>query len=95
MEDDDAAILDDYAGGEIKEFANTKLPSFLKISYFFIALWGFVWLYMFWDGSFGWVDRGYWKELEQVANTTKSYREEFSNKKQTPEAPHHEFNQNN
>lgn len=44
-------------------------PRWLKISYILIPLWGFVAFYLYWNGSHGFLDRGHWEQLQQVANT--------------------------
>ncbi len=50
-----------------------KIPRWLFWSYPFWILLGLFWCYYFWDGSWGWLDRGYWYQLEQAANTTPPY----------------------
>ncbi|SCA58754.1 Uncharacterized protein AB751O23_AN_00090 [Chlamydiales bacterium SCGC AB-751-O23] len=67
IEDDQ---LDQYSGGEIKEFKDTKVPTFLKITYFTLIAWGLTWFVFYFDGSQGYLDRGYWQELAQAAKTT-------------------------
>ena len=49
---------------------NAKVPKFLIANYIFWPLWGIVTLCYFWNGSVGWMDRGYWHELQVAANTT-------------------------
>ena len=95
MKEEEGVVLDDYAGGEIKEYANTTVPTFLKCVYVIMPIFGIVWTLTFWNGSAGWFDRGYWYELENAANTTqegakriKKEREERSN---VSEAIHHNF----
>lgn len=51
------------------ESKDAPVPIWLKFNYVFWILWGFVWLYYFWNGSYGWLDRGYWNELQRAANT--------------------------
>lgn len=50
--------------------AHAKVPTWLKWSYAFFVIWGILWLYLYWNGVEGWLDRGYWFELEKAANTT-------------------------
>lgn len=50
--------------------ADAPIPRWLKWSYIVLVIWGFIWLYLFWNGSWGWFDRGYWAELQKAANTT-------------------------
>lgn len=35
-----------------------------------LPFWGIFTFYLYWNGSFGWLDRGYWKQLQVAANTT-------------------------
>lgn len=63
-------IVGDYAHHEIQEYQNTRVPTFLKWVYLFLPLWGLWSMYYYWEGSRGWMDRGYWHELEIAANTT-------------------------
>ncbi len=53
--------------------ADAKVPRWLFWSYPILIIWGFIWLFFFWDGSRGWLDRGYWHQLEEAANTTRFY----------------------
>lgn len=62
--------LDSYADGEIVEYADTNVPTFLKYVYLILPIWGIFWAYTFWDGSSGALDRGHWHDLQKVANTT-------------------------
>jgi hypothetical protein len=48
---------------------DAPVPTWLKINYIFWIMWGFVWFYCFWNGSWGWLDRGYWQELQRAAGT--------------------------
>jgi hypothetical protein len=50
--------------------AEAKVPLWLKINYILWPLWGLVWFYLYWNGSHGWLDRGYWQQLQRAANTT-------------------------
>lgn len=50
---------------------DAKVPFFLKFSYIFWPIWGIATFYYFWNGSMvGWVDPGYWDQLQIAANTT-------------------------
>lgn len=49
---------------------DAKVPTFLKLVYIVLPIWGLFTLYFFWNGSIGWFDRGAWKELQIAANTT-------------------------
>lgn len=50
--------------------ADAKVPGWLKLNYILWPIWGIIWFYMFWNGSHGWLDRGYWHELQIAAKTT-------------------------
>lgn len=48
---------------------DARVPRWLIYSYCILPIAGFIFLYFFWDGSFGWFDRGAWGALQQAANT--------------------------
>ena len=50
--------------------ANKNVPKFLILTYAILPIWGLFSLYYYWNGSEGWLDRGYWKQLQKAANTT-------------------------
>lgn len=50
--------------------AHHPIPLWLILTYITLPLWGIVWFYFFWNGSYGWLDPGYWSELQRAANTT-------------------------
>ena len=49
---------------------DAKVPKFLLLTYLLLPIWGIATFYYFWNGSLGWLDRGYWRELQVAANTT-------------------------
>lgn len=64
---------------------NAPVPKWLIWSYIIISIWGIVCWHLYWNGSFGWLDPGYWGELQTVANTTlptPNYDNPISNIKQ-------------
>lgn len=61
--------LDTYGDSGVTS-AHGKVPRWLIMTYILTPLWGFIWFYYFWNGSYGWLDRGYWFELQKAANTT-------------------------
>lgn len=61
--------VDTYGDTGITE-ADAKIPLFLKLTYAILPFWGIFALYYYWNGSVGWLDRGYWAELQRAANTT-------------------------
>lgn len=48
---------------------DAPVPRWLKFNYLFWILWGVVWFFLFWNGSWGWLDRGYWQQLQRAAGT--------------------------
>lgn len=61
--------LELYGDQKIASF-DAPIPKWLIATYIIVFLIGIMWLYMFWEGSCGWFDRGYWFELQKAANTT-------------------------
>lgn len=55
---------------EVPKSGHAPVPRWLIVNYIFWPIFGLVWFYLFWNGSYGWLDRGYWKELQEAANTT-------------------------
>ena len=69
--------IEDYGDSQIRT-GNGKVPGWLKLVYISLPIWGLIWFYLYWNGMPGWLDRGYWFELEKAANTTfpnKNYME--------------------
>lgn len=64
--DDD---IEEY-GDPLIASKDAPVPQWLMYSYLFWVLFGLFWLYYFWNGSYGWFDRGYWQELQRAAGTT-------------------------
>lgn len=61
--------LELYGDDRISSY-DAKIPKFLIWSYIVLPIWGIVSFMLFWNGSFGWFDRGYWQQLQIAANTT-------------------------
>lgn len=61
---------------ELEEFPDeifskdAKVYLWLKVSYIILPIWGILTFYTYWNGSHGWLDRGYWNQLQEAANTT-------------------------
>lgn len=64
--DDD---IDHYGDEYISSYHGT-VPRWLKYQYILWVVWGVVWFWMYWNGSWGYLDRGYWQQLQRAANTT-------------------------
>ncbi len=47
-----------------------KVPKWLKWTYIILPIWGVITWYYYINGSHGWLDRGYWGQLQRAANTT-------------------------
>ena len=58
-----------YNGSPIPS-EDAKVPKWLKFTYIILPIWGIFWFYMYWNGTQGWLDRGYWQQLQRAANTT-------------------------
>jgi hypothetical protein len=61
--------VDDYGDPRIAS-GHGKIPWWLWVTYAVLPIWGFIALAMYWNGSWGWLDRGYWQQLQRAANTT-------------------------
>lgn len=68
---------DEHKHGEVEFYgdpgiysADAPVPGWLKWTYVVMPIIGFIWFYFFWNGSYGWLDRGHWKQLEEAAKTT-------------------------
>jgi hypothetical protein len=60
---------------DIPVSADRKVPKFLYVTYLFMFVWG-IWAFIaYWNGSHGWLDRGYWKQLQEAAHTTFPFEE--------------------
>lgn len=75
----------EYYGDQGIESKDAPVPMWLKVNYIVWILFGFVWFYYFWNGSYGWLDRGYWNELQRAANTVYPFNtQELLDKEQPP-----------
>lgn len=61
--------LEDYGDPGILS-ADAKVPLWLKMTYIILPIWGIISFCIYWNGSHGWLDRGYWQQLQRAANTT-------------------------
>lgn len=60
--------LEEYPDGIFSKDA--KVAGWLKATYIILPIWGVISFFIFWNGSLGWWDRGYWDQLQRAANTT-------------------------
>lgn len=75
----------EYYGDPKITSLDAKVPLFLKLTYIIFPIWGIFTFYFFWNGSAGWFDRGYWKELQVAANTTFPIENQNMNKENIKE----------
>jgi hypothetical protein len=68
MSDDDTEFYGDPGIASM----DARIPSWLKWVYVTLPIWGLISLYLYWNGSHGWLDRGYWQQLQKAANTTEN-----------------------
>lgn len=64
--------IETYGDPQIASFDN-PIPGWLIATYIIMPIIGFVGFYLYWNGSQGWLDRGYWHQLQKAANTTMPY----------------------
>lgn len=60
----------DFYGDPGITSAHNPIPGWLIATYIILPIWGIICFALFWNGSHGWLDRGYWSALEKAANTT-------------------------
>jgi hypothetical protein len=60
--------LEEYGDSNISSY-DAKFPRWLFWSYFILIFWGIIWFSLYWNGEVGWLDRGYWTDLQNIANT--------------------------
>lgn len=68
MDENDSEIFED--DGSLPPVHHAPIPKWLIWSYILLPVWGIVTLVLYWNGSWGWFDRGYWHELQEAAGTT-------------------------
>jgi hypothetical protein len=53
-------------GDERIASAHNKVSPFLKAVYIIMPIWGIIWWFLYWNGTSGWLDRGYWQQLQRA-----------------------------
>ncbi|NGX61674.1 MAG: hypothetical protein K940chlam9_01163 [Chlamydiae bacterium] len=53
-----------------------KIPKFLLWTYLVLPLAGIIGFFLYWNGSHGFLDRGYWQPLQRAAHTTYPFEKE-------------------
>lgn len=66
LEEDELEVYGDESIGS----KDAKVPRWLKLTYVLLPIWGFFWMWSYINGSNGWLDRGYWNQLQKAALTT-------------------------
>lgn len=66
-EDDDH--IEEY-GDQYITSKDAKVPRWILWLFVILPIWGAYTFYVYWNGSAGWLDRGYWHQLQIAANTT-------------------------
>ncbi len=67
-------VEDEYRDDGVPESGHAPVSKWLIACYIALPLWGIAVFALYWNGASGWLDRGYWKQLERAANTTLPYR---------------------
>jgi hypothetical protein len=60
----------EFYGDDNISSKDARVPRWLKWSYFLLPIWGVIWFFYFFNGSYGWLDAGYWNQLQKAALTT-------------------------
>lgn len=60
----------EFYGDQYIASQNAPVPAWLQYSYVFWLVVGLAAGIIYWNGSWGWLDRGYWQQLQRAANTT-------------------------
>jgi len=55
---------------EVPESKDIAVPRWLILTYIILPIWGVFALVYYINGTTGWLDRGYWQQLQIAANTT-------------------------
>lgn len=68
-ETDDEDHIEEY-GDQYITSKDAKVPRWMLVFFAILPFWGILTFYLYWNGSSGWLDRGYWHQLQIAANTT-------------------------
>lgn len=60
--------LEDFGDTGIQSL-NAPIPRWLWATYIILPIWGVLSFAVYWNGTVGWLDRGYWYQLQKAANT--------------------------
>lgn len=64
--------IETYGDARIASYDN-PIPGWLIATYIIMPIIGIVGFALYWNGSHGFLDRGYWRQLQEAANTTMPY----------------------
>lgn len=64
------SAFSDETDYEVPFSKEASVPKFLRWTYWILPIWGIFAMYYYFNGSSGWLDRGYWHQLQIAANTT-------------------------
>lgn len=67
--------IDNYDDPD-KLSADAPVPRWLFWSYILLPILGIAIFCLYWNGSAGWLDRGYWRQLQIAANTTVPFEDQ-------------------
>ena len=59
---------------DVPDSLENPVPMWLKMTYIILPIWGLITGYIYINGTVGWLDRGYWHQLQIAANTTRPYK---------------------
>lgn len=69
MSDNEEDHIEEY-GDQYITSKDAKVPRWLFLIFVILPFWGAYTFFTYWNGSTGWLDRGYWHQLQIAANTT-------------------------
>lgn len=69
MSQPDDEEIELYGDPRIESF-DRPVPAYLKWTYFILPIWAVITFFLYLNGSWGWLDRGYWKDLQAAAKTS-------------------------
>ena len=55
---------------DVPQTEDHPIPGLLKVTYVVLLVGGILAFFLYWNGSHGWLDRGYWSQLQKAAGTT-------------------------
>lgn len=75
--------IEEYGDARIRS-KDAKVPLWLIVTYIVLPIWGVCSWYYFWNGTQGWLDRGYWHQLQKAAHTTRPFEKSEDKSAQYP-----------